>query len=214
MKCVLFDLDGTLWDACDTMVAPWNDTLREEFPDLQRPITGDDLRSVMGLTAEGIGLKLFPQADPARSCAAVKAATRRETPILAQKGGDLYAGVPELLKELSSRYRVGIVSNCGVGYTEAFLQAHHMKPYVHGLLCLGMTGRPKGENIDTLRRIFAADAAVYVGDTNGDETAARAAGVPFIHAAYGFGTAESPDAVAESPAAVAAAVERLLEGRT
>ena len=37
--------------------------------------------------------------------------------------------------------------------------------------------------------------AVYVGDTAGDERSARAAGLPFIFAAYGFGQAAAPDAV-------------------
>ena len=41
---------------------------------------------------------------------------------------------------------------------------------------------------------FGADA-VYVGDTAGDEAAARGAGIGFIHASYGFGRAEAPDAV-------------------
>ena len=31
------------------------------------------------------------------------------------------------------------------------------------------------------------DRAVYVGDTQGDYDAAMEAGIPFIHAAYGFG---------------------------
>ena len=32
------------------------------------------------------------------------------------------------------------------------------------------------------------DRSVYVGDIQGDYDASRAAGVDFIHAAYGFGT--------------------------
>ena len=34
-----------------------------------------------------------------------------------------------------------------------------------------------------------------VGDTGTDEEAARVAGIPFIHAAYGFGKTERPEAV-------------------
>ena len=37
------------------------------------------------------------------------------------------------------------------------------------------------------------ESAVYVGDTEGDENAAHAAGIPFIHAAYGFGAAQNPE---------------------
>ena len=38
-------------------------------------------------------------------------------------------------------------------------------------------------------------SAVYIGDTDGDEKAARFAGIPFVYAEYGFGNALSPDAV-------------------
>ena len=34
---------------------------------------------------------------------------------------------------------------------------------------------------------------VYIGDTRRDEEAARIAGIPFIHARYGFGDAERPE---------------------
>ena len=37
--------------------------------------------------------------------------------------------------------------------------------------------------------------AVYIGDTAGDEEAARYAGIHFIWAEYGFGKVMSPDAV-------------------
>ena len=39
------------------------------------------------------------------------------------------------------------------------------------------------------------EECVYVGDTQGDANAAKEAGVPFIHAAYGFGKADSCAAV-------------------
>lgn len=42
---------------------------------------------------------------------------------------------------------------------------------------------------------ISAKNCVYIGDTAGDEAAAHAAGIPFIYAAYGFGSANNPDAV-------------------
>ena len=36
-------------------------------------------------------------------------------------------------------------------------------------------------------------APIYVGDTAGDQQAARQAGVPFVFAQYGFGQAHQPD---------------------
>ena len=37
------------------------------------------------------------------------------------------------------------------------------------------------------------ERAVYVGDTEGDRQAALRAGVPFIHAAYGYGQVRGAD---------------------
>ena len=48
------------------------------------------------------------------------------------------------------------------------------------------------------------ERAIYVGDTQGDFEGAVHAGLPFVHAAYGFGTADEAryriNAVSELPA--------------
>ena len=51
--------------------------------------------------------------------------------------------------------------------------------------------------------------AVYVGDTQGDYNAASAAGVPFLHAAYGFGTIDRPVPSVERFTDLPAAVDRM-----
>ena len=56
------------------------------------------------------------------------------------------------------------------------------------------------------------DEAVYVGDTELDELSARHAGIPFIHAAYGFGIAQHPDAIIHNPEELPSAVSKLLRG--
>ena len=37
--------------------------------------------------------------------------------------------------------------------------------------------------------------AIYIGDTAKDQEAAQVAGIPFIHAAYGFGKTVRPEGV-------------------
>lgn len=37
------------------------------------------------------------------------------------------------------------------------------------------------------------DKAVYLGDTIGDQIAAKDAEIPFVFASYGFGTTENPE---------------------
>ncbi len=195
MNAVLFDLDGTLWDACAAMTVSWNRTLAEKFPAIDRRVTVEVMESFMGKTLREIAALFLPDQPAELAQRVVLTACDDEVSVLAAQGGTLYAGVAGTLRRLAADYRVGIVSNCQCGYIEAFLAAHHLTDCVHGILCEGMTHFTKGENIALLKSILAADNAVYVGDTAGDEAAARAAGVPFIHAAYGFGTAAAPDAV-------------------
>lgn len=50
---------------------------------------------------------------------------------------------------------------------------------------------------NTVIRLLGIERRLTVGEVRsimGDEQAARTAGIPFIHAAYGFGTAAHPDA--------------------
>ena len=66
-----------------------------------------------------------------------------------------------------------------------------MHKYFKDWECIGRTGRPKGENIQLVVQRNGLKSPVYVGDTILDCQAAQQAGVPFIHASYGFG--EVPD---------------------
>ena len=72
------------------------------------------------------------------------------------------------------------------------LKTTGLAPYIKDHLCFGETQTPKGDTIRTLVGRNALKAPVYVGDTQGDADACKAAGVPFIFAEYGFGSV--PDA--------------------
>ena len=54
----------------------------------------------------------------------------------------------------------------------------------------GTTKLSKGQNIRLVMERQGITDCVYLGDTQGDADAAKEAGIPFIHAAYGFGTAD------------------------
>ena len=91
-----------------------------------------------------------------------------------------------------------ICSNCGLGYIETFLQHTGLGPAVCDTENPGRTGLTKAENIKLLLRRNEIDRALYLGDTAGDQAAAAGAGIPFVHAAYGFGAV--PDAALRIPA--------------
>ena len=75
----------------------------------------------------------------------------------------------------------------------------------------GRTGKGKGENIRLLMERNHISKAVYVGDTVGDEKAARQAGIPFIYAAYGFGRAIRPDCIIQEIRDLPEALDQLME---
>ena len=190
---LLFDIDGTLWDSCAAVCDSWRSSLlrrysRTDSPDILQ------VRSIMGMTPDKISAKLFGDfGDRAREVFDVLSAD--ECGYLASHGADIYAGVEDTLRDLAGEYRLFIVSNCQVGYIEAFLQATGLGNCFEDYLCAGSTGLGKSENICSLMRRRALGRALYVGDTLADELAARDAQCAFIYAAYGFGAAAAPDAV-------------------
>ena len=92
------------------------------------------------------------------------------------------------LEELNKKYNVFIVSNCQEGYLRTFLEYYDFNKYVLDYEEAGRTGMPKDENIRLVIKRNHLDKAFYVGDTLGDMESTDKAGIPFIHAAYGFGT--------------------------
>lgn len=198
MNCgVLFDLDGTLWDSVNRITPAWNRVLSAYGVQ----VTASRLRALMGKTAEEFAAALLPEETPAKGLEAVDACCREELIDLAARGGELYPGVRETLEALKPDWRLYIISNCQEGYIETFLDAHGFRDLFDGFLDHS-TGLSKGGNIRLLCGRENLDRAVYVGDTHGDELSAREAGIPFFHAAYGFGAAEAPDRVLQALSAL------------
>ena len=122
-----------------------------------------------------------------------------EIAYIARHSGDVYPGVREMLAALSECFPLFLVSNCQQGYIPCFLGCTGFAPFFRDTACEGTTGLGKAENIALLCRQYGLKRPVYVGDTVSDERSARQAGCAFVHAAYGFGTAEAPDAVIRQP---------------
>ncbi len=186
-KGILFDLDGTLWDAVNGVTMSWNRAM--ERLGRQERFTEGQIRSLMGKTMDAIARECFPEEDPAKAAAALNACVEEENGYLRDFGGNLFDGLEDTLLELKKQgCFLAVVSNCQEGYIEAFLAHHHLEPLFGDFESFGHTGRGKGFNIRQVVRRNHLDSALYVGDTEGDREAALEAGVPFLHAAYGFGT--------------------------
>ncbi len=193
---LIFDIDGTLWDSCEAVHESWRIALAREYGCSEVPSL-EQIRSIMGLTPDEVAPRLFPSFG-ARAREVFDVLSEEECVYLSVHGARLYPGVGETLRALSERCRLFIVSNCQKGYIESLFASTGFAPLFEGWLSAGITGFGKSDNLRLLMRRHALERAIFVGDTRGDETAAREAGCVFVHAAYGFGTAESPDAVISS----------------
>lgn len=191
MDSIIFDVDGTIWDSTESVADSWNKAIREHS-NLDLTLDPVSLSRVFGKTMTEIADALFPALDTEARMKLLDACYAEENRYLEDHPGLLYDGVAETIRNLSLRYPLYIVSNCQCGYIEVMLKTSGLAPYIKDHLCFGETLRPKGATIRMLMEKNSLKSPVYVGDTQGDADACKAAGIPFIFAEYGFG--DVPDA--------------------
>ena len=192
---VIFDLDGTLWDAVKSVVTIWNEAL--VLVGIEPTMNYDELSKCMGLLIDQIFDRVIPFATEDQRVKIKERCLSTESDYLSVHGGELYDKVEDTLGKLGESHRLFIVSNCQDGYINAFFKAHGLGKYFEDYECAGRTGKSKGENIRLLVERNGLEKPVYVGDTISDYNATVEAGVPFIFAKYGFGDVEKYDAAAE-----------------
>ena len=186
---IIFDLDGTLWDSSEQVAVSWSEALARR-PETDRQVTGEDMRGFMGKTMETIAALMLPELEPSLRIEIMHECERVEQEYLEKHGGVLFPDLEKELERLCGLGKLFIVSNCQSGYIETFLEYHKLGKYFADFECPGGTGFAKAENIRIVIERNGLDNAVYVGDTQGDLDASDSAGVPFIHAAYGFGSVD------------------------
>lgn len=192
-QAMIFDLDGTMWDATDGILKTWNEVIASH-PECKRDLlTVEELGGYLGLPMTEIANRMFPHNTEAEKELLLDECCERENAYLSEHGGILYPKLEETLTILHQNYKLFVVSNCQSGYIESFLKAHKLERCFDDIQCWGDNMVPKGENNKVIMERNGVTRAVYVGDTSGDEQSARVAGIPFVYAAYGFGKAVAPD---------------------
>lgn len=209
-KGIIFDLDGTLWDSIVPVTHGWNVAL-DRHPELNCHITEDDMRGFMGKTNPTIARLMLPDLTPDAAYEIVKECAAEELIYLKDHPGALYPGIEKLLKELGQEYPLYIVSNCDDGYVQTFLDVCGFRDYFEDFEMSGRTRKEKGENIRLIMERNQLERAVYIGDTQGDLDASHAAGIPFIYAAYGFGSVNEDVPSVQEPSQISQAIARILK---
>ena len=191
-KAIIFDVDGTLWDSVENVAISWNIAM-ERFGYEREPLTAIDIKSIMGMSTDKIADLFFCNVEGEERAALLQLACKVENDYLREHGGVLYPEIRSTMEKLKEEYRLFVVSNCMAGYIEAFFDYYKFHDLVEDIECFGNNNKPKAENIALIceRNNVAKEDAVYVGDIQGDYDSATAAGIGFIHAAYGFGTIDA-----------------------
>ena len=110
MRALIFDLDGTLWDAVEPLTVLWQRELRRVGVD--RVLTKERMIGGMGLGPEALAEHLAPELPPEQRRPFFDYVTRVETDFIPQYGAKLYPGLRETLQAVSKTYRLMIASNC------------------------------------------------------------------------------------------------------
>lgn len=187
MANLIFDLDGTLWSTLGTATEAWNEAL-DTLGLSKHHITEANMRSQVGKPRSEILAALFPMLSEEQMEKMAETSWRFSFKRISERGGRIYPGVLSGLRELKGKgHELYIVSNCQVGYIEIFLDQTKTHVLFSDHECWGNTQMEKSQNIKLLMRRNQIRDACYIGDTQGDMLAARKAGLPFIHARYGFG---------------------------
>lgn len=190
--CLIFDVDGTLWDATSSILDAGNERI-EQIKGWKNYLTKELTDSVMGMEIEEIAETYFPTLPKEEKMELIYQILNHENEYLSKHGGSLYDNVEDTLRYLYDKYDLFIVTNAQDGYVEALFSAHPLKHFFKDYECYGRTNRPKGENIQLLMKRNGYTKAYYIGDTQKDREACKLAKIPFVYASYGFGNVDQFD---------------------
>jgi len=180
---IIFDLDGTLWNACEACARGWTTGL--STLNYNKTVSKKDIENICGLTYDEIMDELF--SDSSIDKETIKNALNKYERLEVEKsGGDLFDGVSFLIPQLRKQFDLYIVSNCQEWYLEVFLNHSGLKENFNDWESHGKTGLKKFENINSVIKRNNLKKTIYIGDTPGDLEAAKKADIDFLYAQYGF----------------------------
>ena len=199
---LIFDIDGTIWDSTGVVADAWSMAIKAYGLDID--LSSKYLSGLFGLPMmtitekilENVPNKQYSQKEKEELLSLM---SEYELDALEKLGAPVYDGLEDVLEKLSKRYSLAVVSNCQAGYAPLMLRKTGFDKYIKIDLCPDDTGKLKADNILIAASRLGMKNPVYVGDTSMDEEATHKAGIPFIHAKYGFGTAKNPEFVIEKP---------------
>lgn len=186
---LIFDMDGTLWDAVDTYAYSWTKILNDNGIGIS--LTRQDLQRYMGMEMSQIFKEILPDSSPELLKKLYHDIVKNEHEIIAEMGGSVYPDVLEGLEKLSGRYRLFMLSNCQEGGIRDFMNYTETKYLFDDYMEYGMNFEPKHINLKILIDRHNLKNPMYVGDTDSDSKQCQLVHVPFVFVSWGFGDTDA-----------------------
>jgi phosphoglycolate phosphatase-like HAD superfamily hydrolase len=217
---VVFDLDGTLVATERFWAQAARTGTRRAYAELGLAGEPPEASAWMSLVGEPLELgiaRLFPHLDAQQRARVQAACVEEEHRRLSTGTEGLMNGAAQLLGELAEAgLAIGVASNCSQAYLDHWLAQAPLDRTVTAARCAESPGvRNKADMLESLLGEFGTRSAVMVGDRSTDRDAARANAIPFVHCAFGYGTADrvgDADAVIQDPLELRARLARRGQG--
>lgn len=192
---IIFDMDGTMWDATSSYAAVWNATLKRFG--IAQEVKGEQLTPLMGLPLDEIMRRLLGDNAPEKK-PFLEALMTDEARMMPTLGGKPYRGMKQAIEKLAKSHRLFMLSNCSSSGLRNFTGFTGTTHCFEALLTQGERKASKTDNLLFLKRRHGLECPVYVGDTQADCDATHKAGMRFVWASYGFGECRDADATVGS----------------
>ncbi len=208
MSLILFDFDGVLADTLEDLLQFGQEVCNELG--VSHTVVREDLSTLEVMSFATFGRQLeVPEAlieEFVRRCLA-KVAAKESPPAI-------FAGLAEVVRDLSTRHVLGIVTTNSTQNVKAFLIQHKLEDCIRVIYGVDQPGSKAEKILQARNQFAAADEAVFmIGDAVSDIHAAKQASVISIAVSWGHQSVErliqaNPDHVASLVEEIVGAVEK------
>lgn len=181
---LIFDLDGTLWETTRTTYLAANQVAKM-YPEVKE-ISMDVIKKGMGLSSNENALNYMPYLEVSKGIEYLRKISEINFKLIGENGAHVYDGVCDSIKKLSSKYKLGIITNNYDEYVEMFFKCSGLKDYFCDYMGAATYKITKGEAIRRMVDRNNEPDSFYIGDIKKDMDSTYEAGIRFIHARYGF----------------------------
>lgn len=181
---LIFDLDGTLWETTETTFLAANE-VSKMYPEVKE-ISMDVIKKGMGLSSSENAKNYMPYLDVSKGIEYLRKISEINFSLIGEKGAHLYDGVIDVIKSLSKKYKLGIITNNYDEYVQMFFKCSGLKDYFCDYMGAATYKITKGEAIKRMVERNNEPNSFYIGDIKKDMDSTYEAGIKFIHAKYGF----------------------------